>query len=82
MRILLTPMSNITSSYGAMTRCISIALKTKQIGHTPIIAVGKDDVNQEQMRQFGIEIIEAPVPIPFDLPRFLRISSRFLPVRL
>ncbi|MCK5128581.1 MAG: hypothetical protein KAQ68_01920, partial [Clostridiales bacterium] len=71
MRILLTPMSNLTTSYGAMTRCISIALKAKQRGHTPIIAAGKDDVNQEQMQQFGIEIIEAPVPIPFGLPRFL-----------
>lgn len=71
MNILLTPMSNLTTSYGAMTRCLSVAIKAKEKGHNPIIAAGKDDVNQKQMKSLGITVLEAPVPIPFGLPRIL-----------
>jgi len=70
MNILLTPMSNLTTSYGAMTRCIAVARKAKEMGHNPIIAAGKDDVNQELMKKLEITVIESPVPIPFGLPRF------------
>ena len=70
MNILLTPMSNLTTSCGAMTRCLAVALKAKEKGHKPIIAAGKDDVNQKLMKELGITVIEAPVPVPFGLPRF------------
>jgi UDP:flavonoid glycosyltransferase YjiC (YdhE family) len=71
MNILLAPMSNLTTSYGAMTRCLAIALKAKELGHNPIIAAGKDDVNQSLMKKYKIEIIESPVPVPFGLPKFM-----------
>lgn len=70
MNILLAPMSNLTTSYGAMTRCLAIALKAKEHGHNPIIAAGKDDVNQSLMKRYGINILESPVPVPFGLPEF------------
>ena len=71
MNILLAPMSNLTTSYGAMTRCLAIAQKAKELGHNPIIAAGKDDVNHYLMKQYNLDIIESPVPMPFGLPRFL-----------
>ncbi len=63
-------MSNLTTSYGAMTRCIAVARKAKEMGHNPVIAAGKDDVNQELMKKLEITVVESPVPIPFGLPRF------------
>lgn len=78
MNILIAPMSNLTTSYGAMTRCVAVAIKAKKMGHNPIIAAGKDDVNQNQIKRLGIPVIEAPVPIPFGLPRFLGKIFAFL----
>jgi len=76
MNILLTPMSNLTTSYGAMTRCLAVALKAKEKGHKPIIAAGKDDVNQKQIKELGINVIEAPVPVPFGISAFWDRSSK------